>query len=140
MSGPGPIIPGNLVYFKEIQTSSRPKNAVKAKFKGCGYGILLGYIPPFGKDRDLLGLISDLGAIGYVSFDDIAEFVSPEIGAEILKKFEEKYLKQAEVPPAPENPIGEAKVAAILDSVGMSDREGPRIVDRAGNPIAKDDE
>lgn len=34
-----------------------------------------------------------MGTVGFVSFDDIGEFFGTEIGAECVKKFEDKYWK-----------------------------------------------
>lgn len=115
--GPGTrgIKNGDCVFFKDIRTSSRSKQSQAARFKHFGWGVLLGAIPPFGRDPNIGDVIRALGSIGYVSFDDVGEFLGDEIGAELVKKFEEKYYVQ---PTNETPPIEESEPSRLVDITG----------------------
>lgn len=81
---------GDLVYFKAASTSAKPRTPVVG-FKGHGYGVMLGAVPPFQKDPPAIVVMRNMGQIGFVSFDDVGEFLGPEAGAECVRKFEDKY-------------------------------------------------
>lgn len=82
---------GDVVFFKRAKASANRK-APEAQFKGMGFGILLGHVPPFAQSPPGAYVIGQLGSIGYLSFDDVIEFLGDEAGAACVKKFEEKYI------------------------------------------------
>jgi hypothetical protein len=82
--------PGDTVFFKKAQTKSR-KNSEGCEFKGMGFGIFLGHVPPFQKDPPIEHLMRIMGTAGFLTFDDVAEFLGNEQGSECVKKFEDKY-------------------------------------------------
>lgn len=95
---------GEVVFFQVAKTSSARK-APAVKFQGHGFGVLLGYVPPFQKDPPPEMLLRIMGNIGFLSFDDVGEFLGAEAGTEVVKKFEDKYYgkvvdptTQAELP------------------------------------------
>lgn len=99
--------PGDVVFFKRAKRKSDRKEKEIA-FQGHGFGVLLGYLPPFQKDPDPAMLIRLMGSIGFMSFDDVANFLGDEFGAKCVKMFEEKYYGIPDVPPAEPSPILDA--------------------------------
>ena len=81
---------GDVVFFKSAKKGSARK-APEGRFKGYGFGVLLGHVPPFQKDPPAAELLRLMGSIGFVSFDDVAEFLGNEFGAQCVTKFEDKY-------------------------------------------------
>ncbi len=82
---------GDLVYFKRAKKESKRKSH-EFEFKGLGFGVYLGALPPFGKEPDGSQIFRMMGAIGFLTFDDVAEFLGDdEHGATCVKKFEDKY-------------------------------------------------
>lgn len=85
---------GDVVFFKKAKASSARKSP-EVMFKGHGFGILLGHVPPFAQNPPAGYVIGQLGSIGYLSFDDVIEFLGDEAGATCVQKFEAKYLPKA---------------------------------------------
>lgn len=81
---------GDVVFFKKAKKDSRRKTG-EVQFKGHGFGILLGHVPPFAKDPPPNELFKMIGSVGFLTFDDVGEFFGNEVGAECVKKFEDKY-------------------------------------------------
>ena len=81
---------GDVVFFKSAKKGSDRK-ALEGRFKGYGFGVLLGHVPPFQKDPPASELLRLMGSIGFISFDDVAEFFGNETGAQCVTKFEDKY-------------------------------------------------
>ena len=108
---------GDVVYFKLAQDSSHRKSK-KITFKGMGYGVFLGHVPPFQKDPPPAHLIRQMGQIGFVTFDDVAQILGDEQAALVVKKFEEKYYgeeAQAEAPVTSQTVLpGEAENKSLL--------------------------
>jgi hypothetical protein len=87
---------GDIVFFQLAKKGSHRKSPV-GKFNGHAYGLLLGHVPLFHKDPPMDQVMRQLGAVGYVRFDDIAEFLSEEQAAIVVQKFTDKYWgKEAE--------------------------------------------
>ena len=132
-----PIQNGDVIYFKDIKTGTR-KNAIGARFKHFGWGLLLGAIPPFGKEPQLDDLIRSMGTIGYIAFDDVGEFLGDEMGAKALAAFEAKYyktkpveeVKEGETPATPEAQPGEGAVPVQVETT-----EPSRLVNINGRPL-----
>ncbi len=123
--------PGDLAYFKKAKKSSHIKQGEVA-FKGLGFGVMLGILPPFGKEPTPQMCMKLMGTIGFVSFDDIAEFLGNESGEKCVKLFEDKYYgKVIEIPAASETPN------AITSSHDLSEDIASvrRIIDTNGNPL-----
>lgn len=87
--------PGDAVFF-EIAKPSSSRKAPKIKFQGHGFGILLGHVPPFQKDPPPEHLLRLMGTIGFMSFDDVANFLGDEMAAKCVKAFEDKYYGKIE--------------------------------------------
>lgn len=81
---------GDVVYFKECKNSSHRK-AQGARFRGVGFGIFLGAVGPFEKDPKREDTIKLVGACGYLTFDDVADFLGDEAAKVCIEKFETKY-------------------------------------------------
>jgi len=82
---------GDVVYFKKAKHSSKIKDKTEITFKGMGFGVLLGHVPPFQKDPPASHLLKLMGTIGFLTFDDVAEFLGDEMGSKCVKAFEDKY-------------------------------------------------
>lgn len=83
--------PGSCVFFKDFQSAGHPKRSDKYRMKNLAFGVLLGVLPPFAKDPTQEQLYMAMGAIGYVSFDDVAEILGVESGQKLLAEYEKKY-------------------------------------------------
>lgn len=98
---------GDVVFFKAAKRGTK-RSLPEGKFKGHGFGVLLGQVPPFEKDPPADQLLRLMGSIGFVSFDDIGEFFGDEGGARCLSAFEAKYYAQpkgpSELPPVEKGP------------------------------------
>jgi hypothetical protein len=120
---------GEIVYFKTAKRDSKRKTPL-AQFKGLGFGVFLGHLPPFAKEPQVDHLHRMMGAIGFLRFDDVAEFLGDEFGETCVKKFEDKYYGKEIPAPAPvEEP------PAILDPTGQPATGG--LVDVSGAPLSE---
>lgn len=114
---------GDVMFFKTAKKESR-RNAKEMKFKGHGFGVFLGHVPPFMPDPDPAQLIRMMGQIGFLTFDDVATFLGDEMAAKCVKMYEDKYYGQEAQDAATEVPT--SPIAAT---------EGSRLVDSAGTPL-----
>lgn len=85
---------GDIVFFKKAKRDSR-RSSPETTFEGYCFGVLLGHVPPFHKDPNQAHAMQLMGTAGFVSFDDIIEFLGEELGNEVLKRFEDKYHRHA---------------------------------------------
>ncbi len=90
----GPMKNGDIVFFKVAKPASH-RMAPLTQFKGHGFGILLGHVPPFQKDPPIEYVFRQLGVHGFLTFDDVGEFLGVEAAAECVRKFEDKYYGKA---------------------------------------------
>lgn len=86
---------GDCVYFKSAKRATHHK-AESKMFRGHGVGILLGELPPAGRDLDIQTLFRLMGVVGFLTFDDVAEFLGKELGEKCVKDFEKKYYAATE--------------------------------------------
>jgi hypothetical protein len=118
--------PGDAVFFKQARTSTR-RNGQEVKFKGYGFGVMLGHVPPFAGDPPIAHLFRMMGGIGFVSFDDIAKFIGDEMAQKCVEAFKDKYYGNVVVP---EKPIEEAQIEVESEVV-----EPSKIVGVNGSPL-----
>lgn len=153
----GTIQNGQCVFFNEFQTGAHRKST-RVKVKNLAFGVLLGAIPPFGRDPSTGDLYRAMGAIGYCSFDDVAEFLGAELGQKCVEMFEKKYLTPVDpkIVPPPDDGAGkqvegemlrtysekekltQEGVADLLDKVEAT--EPSRILDAHGGLMKKEPE
>ncbi len=95
-----PLSPGDIAFFKRAKKTSHRKSP-EIMFKGHAFGIILGIVPPFQKDPVESDLMRMIGTVGFLSFDDVAEFLGDVAGAECVKKFEDKYYGKVVAEPMP---------------------------------------
>ena len=107
---------GDVLFFKQARRSTK-RSAETGTFKGFGFGVYLGHVPPFAKDPDQGILRRLMGSIGYVLFDDVGEFLGNEAGAECVKKFEAKYYSPQGATDQPELPIEGKETTAAAVSI-----------------------
>lgn len=118
--------PGDLIFFKKAKKETH-RRAAEGAFKGHGFGVMLGHVPPFGKDPEPFMCVRLMGSIGYVSFDDIGEFLGNEIGAKVLAMFEAKYY-------AAEKAL-EAAAEEPSKLILPPEKETPKIINIKGEPF-----
>lgn len=121
---------GDVVFFKKAKKSTSRK-APEATFKGYGFGVMLGHVPPFAAEPPPQHLLRLMGTVGFLTFDDVAEFVGDENAKECVKKFEDKYYGKEAQDAAPE------VSTAPTDSSGLDGAvaEPPRLVAVDGSPL-----
>ena len=117
-----PFSNGDVVFFKKAKKATK-RNAMEVTFKGHAFGVMLGHVPPFAKDPTPDQLLRQMGAIGFMTFDDVAEFLGDDAGAKCVKMYEDKYYGK------------EAQEAA--DQIAAPPPETSRLVDAAGVPMPK---
>lgn len=81
---------GDVVFFKKAKRGSGRKMP-EVQFKGYGFGVMLGHVPPFAKDPPPEHLLRLMGTIGFISFDDLAEILGDEAAQKAVLAFEDKY-------------------------------------------------
>jgi hypothetical protein len=126
---------GSIVFFKDIADTSRMKGRTGVRFKGHGFGVLLGEVPPFGKDPDQVALFRCLGGIGYLSFDDVGEFLGDEAGAKCVAAFEAKYFPKTEEPKEGEELPTSEEQKSLNRVTDAMEKEPSRIMDIHGKPL-----
>lgn len=122
MTTPRPPQIGDGLFFKEAFTSTK-RNATRLQFKGHAVGIWLGVVPHFAKEPQGTDLFKMMGSIGWLTFDDVGEFLGPEAGAKVVEMFSQKY--SAPTPPTLE---GEKAATDLTDSKGNPLNNPPSVV------------
>ncbi len=92
----GAYRPGDIVYFRYARKNTNLKQPV-AQFKGHGFGMFMGHVPPGAPEPHPLILIRQMAASGFISFDDVIEFLGKETGDLVVKKCTEKYWPESVV-------------------------------------------
>jgi hypothetical protein len=110
----------DIVYFKTAKNGSHRK-ANGCTFKGHGFGMFLGHVPIFGKDPSPHDLLKLIGACGFLTFDDVADFLGDDLARKCVAEYEKKYYGNQE----PE----------VIDA-----EEESILVDKAGKPFVKHQE
>jgi hypothetical protein len=117
--------PGDIVFAKELQTGVEKAHA-RIQFRGHAFAMVLGTMPLMAKEPPKEHIHRLLGNVGYLSFDDVAEFLGEVLAKECVDKFELKYSTQlqevADVTPA------------LTDEVPILRQ---KIVDLKGRPIVE---
>lgn len=112
---------GDVVFFKKAKNSAHHK-AQEVLFKGHAFGVMLGHVPPFAANPTTALVLAQLGTIGFISFDDIGEFLGPDTVKTLVQKFEEKYSQK---PVQQELPLESSQATP----------EPTGIVDTSGSPL-----
>jgi hypothetical protein len=90
---------GDIVYFKTCTREPKRKAPVLT-FKGAwGFGVLLGFLQPFAPPPTEKQLMPLMGNMGFLSFDDVEEFLGEEQAKLCIKKYEDKYYPKIVQPP-----------------------------------------
>lgn len=114
--------PGAIVYFKRFKTSTK-KGALEVEVQGHGAGVLLGHVAPFVPDIPEEHALRIMGEAGFVSFDDILEFLGPDQGGMVIQKFKEKYMGA---------PKGESAIETLKRA---AEQEPSRLLNAQGAPL-----
>lgn len=127
---------GSVIFFRKGKMSTK-KSAREFQFQGHAFGVLLGHVPPFQKEPPQEHMFRLMGTIGFLTFDDVAEFCGDEMGAKAIKKFEEKYYGQFTVAEGKVDENGNV-VPALPDDPGLPviarEPQKPRLLNAAGLP------
>jgi hypothetical protein len=100
-----PLKIDQIVYFRQAKGSTIPGSPL-VKFPGFAFGVLMGMVPYMGPDiQDPNDLFRLLGGVGLVKFEDVGEFLGPELMASVIQKFREKYALTEEEKKPPPPPI-----------------------------------
>lgn len=84
---------GDVVYFKKV-TREIKRRSQEIGFKGGhGFGVMLGIVPPFQKEPAEGTLLQLMGQVGFMSFDDVKEFIGEDQMKVCVEKFKVKYYK-----------------------------------------------
>lgn len=119
---------GDVVYFKKV-TLEPTRRSREIGFKGGnGFAVMLGIVPPFGREPTPAHLLTLMGQIGFVSFDDIKEFMGEEQMNTIVNKFTDKYVPKVPSKPTPQPLIVSGDSPPIRDVVEAAERSAPLIV------------
>jgi hypothetical protein len=93
------IKPGDIVFFKKVTRSTKRRDPEIAFKGGNGFGVMLGIVPPFGPEPTESILLMLLGSVGFVSFDDVKDFLGEDQMKICVDKFTERYMtKKIEQP------------------------------------------
>lgn len=118
---------GDIVYFKEGKKGSSRK-AHGARFKGHGIGVFLGHVGPFEKEPSADEAIKLIGACGYLSFDDVADFLGDEQAHICVKKYEERYYPVKESPSVKDTNGESVLVSANGQPLTRDESETPKLI------------
>lgn len=103
--------PGDVFFTKRAKRSSK-KDGKSLITQGHFFGVMLGQVPAFAKDPPPEHLVRLMGTIGYITFDDVAEFLGDEFGQKCVDMFTDKYYGK-------EIPSEEVKAdLKLVDSTG----------------------
>lgn len=91
------VKPGDLIYVKDFKRSIKENGLIKFS-KGHGMAILIGQQMDHVPEPDVKNLFMLMGKIGFLTFDDLAEFAGVEKTKEIVTQFEAKYYGQPVAP------------------------------------------
>lgn len=112
---------GDIVFFNKAKTKP-VKSAREIKFTGHGFGIMLGMVPSMCiTPPPAHHIFKLLGTCGFLTFDDVAEFLGEDQAKLCIEKFEKKYYNESELKetPAPKAEPQEIKEESkILDPTG----------------------
>lgn len=89
--------PGDIAFFKEARKGVK-KSSPGAKTQGHFFGVVLGVVPPFAKEPPADQLMNLMGQAGFVSFDDVGNFLGNAAGAKLLAAFEMRYFGKTGLP------------------------------------------
>lgn len=130
---PGGLIQnGMVVYFDKCKRAPHRKS-LELKFRGHGFGIMLGVVPEFKKEPNRETIISLLASVGFVLLDEVADFLGDEAAA----KFTEEFYKKYENKPPEEEPVIEKPPSNLVGLDGQPLAQPP---EKEPLPIAQDPE
>jgi hypothetical protein len=125
---------GDFLYFREAQTGIR-KESKRVKFAGHAFGMWVGVVPHFHKEPKDLDIFSMMGSLGWLTFDDVGEFLGPEAGNKVV----EMYVKKYSAPPPPtiesERAAGAIADAALVKAAELAEVPPSQILDAHGKPL-----
>lgn len=119
---------GDIIYFKECRNGSKPKKSTGARFKGHGLGMFLGHVGPFEKEPTPEECIKLVGATGFLSFDDVAEFLGDEQAKLCVDRYEAKYYKPEDAAPQVKEPGGRPVLVSADGKTPLGEPKEPRLL------------
>lgn len=144
---------GQVVFFKQAKATAAPSPMV-GQFKGHGFGVYLGAVPPGFPNPPGMYIVQALGMVGYIKFDDVIEFLGKEAADLCIEKFKVKYEPKPPVQEGKEircnrdtghwgTPLcdcglirtgedGKVSLEGVKKDTGIVDREGKPILSNEG--------
>lgn len=122
---------GDLVFFKRAKKELGPTGTF-VEFKGHGFGVFLGHIPPDAPEPPLLFLFRKMAQIGFIKFDDVSEFLTPAQAKECVEACERKYFGQISLAEAQAMPPAQTVVSDESTKVA---RRGIGLLGPNGKPL-----
>lgn len=119
---------GDVIYFRSSKKEPR-RNAKEVKYQGHGFGVFLGHVPQHAPSPTPDDLFRLMGSIGFLTFDDVAEFLGEEAATKCVQAYENKFY----------GPEAEARAQEIPQSP-LEAPERPKLVDMNGTPINSNNE
>lgn len=96
---------GDVVYVKRLRRSPSEAEKLIEFPHDHGYAILLGAVPRGFPAVPGIVVLQQMAAIGFISFDDIQEFLGKDALQEVVGKFTAKYAMK-QMSEEPEKPNG----------------------------------
>lgn len=106
---------GDVIYFKKCRKKPNTQN-LEIQFKGFGIAMVLGEMPPNKKGLPQEHLMPMMGQAGFISFDDIGEFLGEDVLKTVIQKFEAKHSGEKLI----QEPKKTIEDAQILDINGKT--------------------
>lgn len=97
---PVELKPGSVVFFQQCKKTAKP-NSGGIGFKGHGFGIFLGIVPPGVAEPTRYMMDPLMAGIGWVSFETVKEL----LGEETLKKLTDAFTKKYDIEERPTEEI-----------------------------------
>lgn len=138
---------GDVVFFRKVKKSSKPKSP-EIGFKGNGFGVFLGHVPLFAPDPPGFLIFRMLGQTGFISFDDVKEFIGDEEKFQaIVDKYTDKYwgqkteeIQKEATARAAAHDLREAQKAEETNGEAPQLVSVPTLIDINGRPLGKDEQ
>lgn len=104
---PKKLKPGDIGFFKRVKDTSSDHGRY-TEFKGHGFGILLGAVPPGAQDPPQSFLTALMAQLGWVTLDEVKNLLGEASVDALVRALEKKYFHaeapKETTPPEPEKP------------------------------------
>ncbi len=123
--------PGGVVFFPACKKTPKP-NSQTLVFQGHGFGIFLGIVPTGMEMPSRAQMDPLLSAVGWVSFENVAEMLGEDQFEILATKFREKYGLE-EVPEGEE--MSDAPAPRATPEIALPEER--KLIGLDGKPLGK---